>query len=256
MSRESLSEDLERAYEILLGAPLASFDAGGQYAVFVWDDMTAAEFFEELDADDLMVSPEPTPAAACGVRGDEMAWSRFEFDLARSFFLVDELELEDEDALEAIKAATEEGGDMRGLFGAALGALLKELALDPAEIEGVCMPLNARLVTDGTLADAMRAATWTMNAPEGLWAFGPRCTVEPRWEKALAAVRDPALRDHLRMLCLTAHSARGDGAWFAGRGCPGLMEWLASRGHRVLAAWEFGEGQASLAVFQMRPGRP
>lgn len=111
-----------------------------------------------------------------------------------------------------------------------------------------------RARTDGTLFDAMRTATWTMAGPEHLVPFARGAQVEPGREESLAGVSDARLRDHLRMLCLTAHWARSDGAYFLGVGeCSHDLRWIADQpGHEPVAGWEFGEGQGSSGVFAVK----
>ncbi|GLK99368.1 hypothetical protein [Dactylosporangium matsuzakiense] len=70
--------------------------------------------------------------------------------------------------------------------------------------------------TDGSLLDAMRAATVTMSDPKGLtdiegtlarhgYVQPGASAVDPRWEPVLNQLDDDALRRHLGGLCLNAH---------------------------------------------------
>ncbi|MER6911770.1 hypothetical protein ABT354_08875 [Streptomyces sp. NPDC000594] len=119
--------------------------------------------------------------------------------------------------------------------------------------------LLLRIRTDGTLFAAMRAATWTTGGPECLVTMEQgveeEAEVEPGWAERLRAVPDPALREHLSLLCLTADWARGCGAFYRGPGadaCPPMLDWFGGRpGHHAVAGWELGEGQAASAVLRI-----
>ncbi|RSN09226.1 hypothetical protein DMB42_18090 [Nonomuraea sp. WAC 01424] len=108
--------------------------------------------------------------------------------------------------------------------------------VDGDEVMGMVQWLQ-RVRTDGTLFDAMRAATWTMGGPGDLVAFENGCEVKPELEAALRRIPDPRLRDRLRTLCLTAEWARRDGGYYLGpRECPSGLRWIAEQpGHEVVA---------------------
>lgn len=116
-----------------------------------------------------------------------------------------------------------------------------------------------RVATDGTLTGAMRAATFTAGGPDELTAppGGPRTgpAAQP-WQDVLAAVPDPALRAHLRLLCLDEDDARSGGAYFCGPGTwAAATDVLAATGCTPVAGWEFGECQAGTVVVRL-PGGP
>ena len=117
-----------------------------------------------------------------------------------------------------------------------------------------------RAVTDGTLFDAMAAATCSASAPRWLLKrddardLAEDVAVDPVWELLLADVEDVALREHLAMSCVTAETCRFFGSYFHGDGY--LPHWLApvaERGRELVAAWSFGEGQGARAVFRFAP---
>ena len=62
-------------------------------------------------------------------------------------------------------------------------------------------------------------------------------TVKPKWERRLASIGHASLRDHLRMLCLNAQSARADGASYLRAKHPGFA-WMRKKNHRVVAVPE------------------
>lgn len=128
--------------------------------------------------------------------------------------------------------------------------------LDEVDSDGVMVALVLRIDTDETLFDAMRAATWTTGGPDSLVRMDEGAEVEPEWDRSLQRIPHTQLRDHLRMLSLTAPWARGYGAHFLGSGpgtCPFQLDWVSRRpGHETIAGWEFGEGQASSAVFTFK----
>jgi hypothetical protein len=119
--------------------------------------------------------------------------------------------------------------------GTHVGRVLTTRRMTAEDLAEELLHLDARIHTDGTLFDAMRHATWTMGGPDQLVPFDPDCVVEPKWERRLARVGHPVLRDHLRMLCLDAHSARYAGAHYVRarhRGFGGMRK----AGGRVVAA--------------------
>ncbi|GAA1640508.1 hypothetical protein [Actinoplanes couchii] len=232
--------DLAQAFEILLRRPLTDFDAEATYALYHWDDMQSSEFFHGDFDLGLLTRGEILPPSA-GVDGtfSSHVWP---VDLGRSMFLIE---------ADVPKL-------LRSRSGAKVGRVLAEEGLTAADLEDEWARIELRVHTDGTLFDAMRAATWTMGDPPQLTGFDPDgigLRVKPKWEKRLAAVPHTGLRDHLRMLCLDAHSARGDGAHFAGADHPGF-DWMKRKDYQVVAAWEFGEGQATSVIAQIPAQRP
>jgi hypothetical protein len=92
-----------------------------------------------------------------------------------------------------------------------------------------------------------------MSAPDGLYPFRDGYEVSDKWQAKLDQIEDPALRAHLRMLCLTDHYSRSDGARFIGRRCPGMLKVLTKLpGHTAIAGWEFGEGQAESVIVAIK----
>jgi hypothetical protein len=235
--------ELAGAFEVLLGLPLDDFDPTATYALFHWDDIMSAEFFDFFDDFDVLgsvVSPESSGAYEGG-----LSWTQWGLDLGRSLFLFD-----GDTATEAALRAASRDDSQLVVAGADLAPALTGQEFDPTE---AFLTVLARVETDGTLFEAMRAATWTMDGPADLLEFNAKVDVEEAWEEPLKRVGHPALRDHLRMLCLTEHSARSEGAFYLGaRRCPNDLQWLGQQpGHRFVTGWTFGEGQASSAIFQV-----
>ncbi|MFF0573333.1 hypothetical protein [Streptosporangium saharense] len=144
--------------------------------------------------------------------------------------------------------------------GAELGPLLGRHGVDltgkASEKLNTWLTVLLRVATDGTLADAMRAATFTERGPEHLVPIHDRSAAEP-WEERLGAVTRPALRDHLRMLCLSERDARGEGGFYYGTGHWPWSDVLEAVGCSLVAGWGFGESQAGVAVVRLpyEPGK-
>lgn len=136
------------------------------------------------------------------------------------------------------------------VLGKDLARIIRRHEVDTAVLEMI--PILARARTDGSLLDAMKAATWTMGGYGGLVMFDRDLEVEPQWQARLTAIEDLGLRTHLGQLCLTEEAARCDGAYFAGQVVHLLEGLKALPSHTLLAAWELGEGQACSAVFQVQ----
>lgn len=289
--------DLSGAFGILLGAPLDAFDPTATYAFYHWDEFLDAEFYRGLDLADLLSAEvqrpsdlaEPWhPAFRHSDDGSEMSWTRFGFDLGRSVFRVDEEMLRGDvdddiagfsgDVITALEAAATapDGTGWRAIAGTAFGGILARHGVnlaDLAKVEGdyaTCgVSLLARVQTDGSLFDAMRAATWTMGGPDRLAPFidpaaddeygiidrlpaQDAVVVEPEWEQALRNIDHTPLRDHLRSLCLSRYWAASHGGCYDGSQISNEFACLAGQGHRPVAGWHFGHAQAASAIFQLR----
>ncbi|MEV4556188.1 hypothetical protein AB0K51_04210 [Kitasatospora sp. NPDC049285] len=163
--------------------------------------------------------------------------------------------------LRTVSAEDEAGGVL--VHGAELGALLARHGVDltgpGSEQLNYWLTALLRVATDGTLTDAMRAATFTERGPEHLVApedLGrARSAAEP-WEERLSAVAHPALRDHLRVLCLTEADARSEGGCYYGADHWPWTDVLEAVDCSLVAGWGFGESQAGVAVARLsdKPG--
>jgi hypothetical protein len=158
-------------------------------------------------------------------------------------------------------ATVDEEDDSVLVRGAELGPLLARHGVDLTDqgakkLNG-WLSVQLRVATDGTLTDAMRAATFTGRGPGHLVSVGDmtraRAAAEP-WEERLGAVAHPALRDHLRMLCLSESDARSEGGFHCGADHWPVAD-LEALGCSLVAGWAFGESQAGVAVVRL-PDRP
>lgn len=241
--------ELAGAFEILLGRPLNSFDPAATYAVYHEDDLLSCDFMESGGIfSDYSKLGSVIPPDSSSAREYPLHWNRWSLDLGKSYFAVDDIDLDP--AVEAELRAASHGGDVFHVVGADLADILSrhEISFD--------MPpgVHVRAVTDGTLFDAMRVATWTMD-PDELLEFGSmdddyEVEVDDAWAAALGRIANPALRDHLRMLCLDAQSARAQGAFHSGPD-QGVFSGIAELpGKSYVTGWQFGEGQAATGIIQ------
>ncbi|MFF5246483.1 hypothetical protein ACFY3V_19525 [Streptosporangium sp. NPDC000095] len=233
-------EQLTGAFEILLGRPLASFDADAVYATFFGGDLINELGFAR---DTAWV----TPAALRGA--EPVVWDcpifdleepLPEFDASRSVFEFDKTglppEFEEDLAAACFAGRLVLGGDL-----ASLSARYDLAASDLRDTWTVCYP---RLVSDGTLFDAMRVATALGTGPESLLPFETEAAEE--WQEALAGLTPPELSAHLSFFCT--------------EGEEGLMylrtersggDLLAEQGCTLIANWEEGQSQVEFAVVQV-----
>lgn len=246
MPEDDWETQLAQGFEILLRAPLTTFDPDATYAFHHWDEVVSDDFFDEdldlalLTGGAVVGAPfDGVPALADPDEDETLSWKDWRVDLGRSVFLID---------TDIPKLGKPRPGTHVGKVLAARGLTAEDLAED-------LVHLDARIHTDGTLFDAMRHATWTMGGPDRLVPFDPECVVQPKWERRLAAVGHDGLRDHLRMLCLDAHSARCAGAHYVRNRHPGFNG-MRKAGGRVVAAWELGEAQAYSVVTALPPEAP
>ncbi|MDX6741433.1 hypothetical protein [Actinocorallia sp. A-T 12471] len=256
--------ELSLAFEALLDRPLGDYPTTAEYAHYAWNDEMSFLLIEDLVGGDLDPAALLTPPgeAAQDVHA-ALSWDRWPVDHANSLWVV-EADLCDpygplgEHAGPAL-AEVASGADFElTVSGADLLRVLAEhradlAGVDPDELTGRVQWLQ-RITTDGTLPGALRSATWTAHGPGGLVTFDADVKVKPKFDKALRRISDPALRDHLRMLCLTEYWARSRGGYYLGPGrCPHELGWIAELpGHETVAGWTYGEGQASTAVFQIK----
>lgn len=265
---EAWKPELANAFEVLLGRPLAEFSTETEYAFYYWDEEMSSMMFGELVSGELDLSAIARGELIDGARYHEddipFGLNQWALDLGQSTWLFEGRAFEADGgfgesigaALKAISAATDDG--RRAVSGADLARVLAAHGNQLNEVDSnrVMVTLILRIDTDGTLFEAMRAATWTSGGPDSLVELEEGAEVEPEWDKGLQRIPNPRLRDHLRMLTLTAHSARGYGAYFLGPGlgaCPRDLDWIRRRPDReTIAGWEFGEGQASSAVFRVK----
>ncbi|MFJ8039261.1 hypothetical protein ACIRBX_01950 [Kitasatospora sp. NPDC096147] len=159
-------------------------------------------------------------------------------------------------AVRAVGVEPEEGGEVL-VRGAELAALLTRYGVELASVGALngWLGVVLRVDCDGTLDDAMRAATFTTGTPAE-WAGLPGEDREPSaadpWQDALAVVPDAAVRRRLRHLSRSARDARAYGARYrAAETWPAATESLAAAGHLLVAGWEFGECQAGTAVVRL-----
>ncbi|MEV8633056.1 hypothetical protein AB0395_15495 [Streptosporangium sp. NPDC051023] len=144
------------------------------------------------------------------------------------------------------------------VHGAELGPLLDRHGIDlTSEESGKLngwLTVLLRVATDGTLTDAMRAATFTERGPGHLVSIhdmDDAFSADEPWEERLSAVTHPALRDHLRMLCRTEDDARSEGGFYYGTDHWPWSDLLEAVGCSLVAGWGFGESQAGTAVVRL-----
>ncbi|MDP9863874.1 MULTISPECIES: hypothetical protein [Streptosporangium] len=162
--------------------------------------------------------------------------------------------------LRTVSSVDEAGGVL--VHGAELGPLLGlhgvDLTKEKSKKLNGWLTVLLRVATDGTLTDAMRAATFTERGPEHLVSIhdmDDACSAGEPWEERLSAVTHPALRDHLRMLCLTEDDARSEGGFYCGTAYWPWTDVLEAVGCSLVAGWGFGESQAGTAVVRL-PDKP
>lgn len=268
---EAWDAALAGAFDTLLGEAPALYDATG-YAVYYGSDSIDEFLFPNTWATpESLVDPEPRelPDSDGEYPFSPSAWR---FDLSGSLFHFDPDLLagtgpwsdgghkgprpfDDDFVIEARAASLTDLGEVV-VRGADLGPLLARHGIDltrkTSRRLNCWLTLLLRVATDGTLGDAMRAATFTHRGPGHLVTFGEEGyfdSAEERWEKALSTIPDAQLRDHFRMLCLDANHARSSGAYYYGRDSwPFSTDTLKAAGCSLVAGWEFGESQAGTAV--------
>jgi len=246
-------DDLRRGFEILLGKPLESFPQHARYELWFFVDselLPPADRVASLSHDQLAIDPPAEPAAAHDRETAEF-WLRYPVDYAHTLFVYDKHDLghAPHELVVALQSSH------YALTGKELAALADAARLDFAAALRLCWYACRRAVTDGTLFDAMSAATLSTSAPHWLAsraqydAMADKIRFEPRWENAFKPIVDPALREHLLMSCVDLRTSRWAGSWFdPKRKTDVWLEPVTRRGGEILAIWHSGEGQATRAV--------
>ncbi|MFE3073344.1 hypothetical protein [Streptomyces sp. NPDC059247] len=267
---------LAGAFAILLGAQPPVDPGAAGYAVYY-----ASDSLDEFLFPNTWVTPEPLSAREPRNLPDQdgpypfSPWA-WRFDLSESLFRFDADLLAGtgpwgdgghkgprpfDDAfvadLRTVSPLDEAGGVL--VRGTELGTLLGRhgvvLTGEESEQLNGWLTVLLRVATDGTLPDAMRAATFTGRGPAHLVSTDDiryaDSAAEP-WEERLGAVAHPGLRDHLRMLCLAREHARGEGGFYLGSDAwPWPTDVLEATGCSLVAGWGFGESQAGTAVVRL-----
>lgn len=270
---------LDGAFQMLLGGK-SDEDPAAVYGVYYADDSIDEFLFPNTWATpEGLAGHEPGELPLPGAEEYPFSPAEWRFDFGESLFCFDGQFLDaigpwgegghksprpfSDGFVADLRAVAIDGASNLLVRGADLGPVLArhgvDLTHESSEQLNGWLTVLLRVATDGTLADAMRAATFTGRGPDHLAPFDDEGYVdaaEPRWEKTLSAVSHPALRDHLRMLCLDAHGARCCGAFYCGaEQWPFTTGILDEIGCTLVAGWEFGESQAGTAVVRL-PGRP
>lgn len=253
-----MQDDLRRGYEILLGRPLDTFEADARYELWFFVDSELLAEHERVPAltiEQLVVGRPSARSASHDTKHGEF-WQRYAVDYARTLFVYDKHDLDDapEDLVAALQA------HHHALSGEELARVVDAAGLALADVLQACWYACRRAVTDGSLADAMAAATLSQSLPAGMLSRAQHDNAdeirfEPRWEHALREVGDEALREHLLMSCVDLQTARWAGSWFDPKHKPDVwLEPVVKRGGTILAIWHTGEGQATRAVVKLAAG--
>ena len=235
-------ERLTGAFEILLGRPLSSYDPDAVYATYFGGNLINEIGFDR----------DPAWVGQAALSGAEpVVWDYppydegeppLEFDASRSVFGYGKSGLP-----AAFEADLAQACFSPGLVrGADLAPLLArhELDLTAPDLADTWGVVHPRIVSDGTLLGALRAATGLGAGPECLLPFEVEAAEE--WQEALAEVMPPELRTHLSFFCTDGEA----GLMYLGddRSGGGL---LTKEGCTLIANWEEGQSQIEFAVVRL-----
>jgi hypothetical protein len=247
----SWKDQLTAAFEILLGRPLTSYDPGAVYATFFDGDV-----FCEIDFSCLFHRP-CVPAwldqdaldgrKTITIDGLSLYYRGeppLQFDASGSVFELDLTALP-EAAASKLTAACFSSDDSYGLItGRSVSAVLKDFSPGlPAGCWSVAYP---RIASDGSLWDAMRAATGLGLTPATLIPFNQEAS-EP-WRTRLATISHPGLKAHLALGC--GDHSRAEGLIYHGTGGSGGYP-LEKEGCGLIANWEERDWYCQVSVVQL-----
>lgn len=233
-------EQLAGAFEILLGRPLTSFDPGAVYATFFGGNLIDELSFARDTAWVNPVALGGTEPVVWDCPIFDLDEPLLEFDASRSVFEFDKAGLPLE--FEADLAAACFAG--RLVLGGDLVPLLARYDLAGSDLRDTWTVCYPRMVSDGTLFDAMRVATALGTGPESLLPFEAEAAEE--WREALAGAMPPELFAHLSFFC-----TEGDEGLMYLRTERSGGDLLAEEGCTLIANWEEGQSQVEFAVVQL-----
>ncbi|MET8830124.1 hypothetical protein ABZX40_32505 [Streptomyces sp. NPDC004610] len=241
---------LAHAFGVLVGRPLDEFDPDAVYAVTLQGNaLNESGFLKEPDwvRTQALSGAEPIP---CDFGLSGRPDRRPQCDASTSVFEFWRCDSPEsplpKDFAAALMAASFGQYMIRGVE---LAPLLDRFGVDltaPAlkDTWDVCFP---RLISDGTLLDALRVALETGRTPEDLLPFPFTTEPEEDWEEDLAGIEHPTLRRHLGYFCTDGEEGMmpvgQDVSLFA----------LEDEGCEPVYGWEDGHGQIDLAVIKLSP---
>jgi hypothetical protein len=227
-------QDLTAAFTVMLGRPVDDFDADREYVLYYLNSVARG-----LTGDSLR-----------GTRSLDVALSPdWLIDLDRSVF---EIEFLEESPLSEALGARPESNLVAEAFRTVSGRELAAGGFTPADLAGGDVTVTAalRVVTDGSLRDAMLTAIRGRQGPDGLRphpeegraALFPDPEAPPPPE--LGTIGDPRLRAHVWSPYL-------DRPWDPG-GAPQKRDFLPGE---PVGAWDLAYfGEISLVVTAVAPG--
>ncbi|MBW4717558.1 hypothetical protein [Saccharothrix obliqua] len=232
---------LTRAFEILLGGPLSDHPGDAVHVAYVGGNV-----FDEFGYN--RVADWVRPAALRGAEPVVLDCSLFDageppsrFDAANSVFEFEDVRETGHAAFAADLAGASFGGGL--VRGGDLAVLAERHGVDLADDTwtGRWYVPYPRLVSDGTLWDAMRVALTLGDGPADVLPLEGEAAEE--WAEALEAVEDPGLRAHLAHYC-----GDGDSGLLYLRSTGDVM---AEEGCSVVANWEEGQSQVEFTVVRL-----
>ena len=255
---------LADAFEILLGRPLSGYAAEAVYAVYFGGNWFGEG---EFDRDAAWVGPEALAGREAVAFDDLELYYQGEvplrFDASESWFEITNADGRPADAAKDLAGLPEGAAeDLIAAFlpdspftlvrGRDLGAVVDRHRIDLAAVNWqVAYP---KIVSDGSLIDAMRVATGIGHGPENLVALtgkdADRAEPEESWATALAEVTPVELRDHLLLGC----QERGTGVGLAFLGASsssGADPLLPDDDCELLACWDEDENQREVNVVRL-----
>lgn len=231
------------AFAVVLGRPLDAYD-DAVYAASI-----SGNFMDEVG-----FLRDPAWVRPAALRGDEpVVWHVFDesprpsvFDASGSVFELHRPEGAESplpgEFADAVAEVAFEPGLVRG---ADLASLVERygVALDDPAFAGTWTVYFPRLVSDGTLVDALRAALGIGRTPEAL--MDTAIEADEEWAAELAAIAHPGLRTHLGFFFSDGDS--GMVPLFDDTDAGGLE----TSGCEPVAGFEDGHGQVDIRVVRL-----
>ena len=248
MTTEDWQQILTDGFGAFLGRSLDEYGPDASYGAYFW----AGNFLREVEfADDPQWLDPEALAGRLLVEDENIVMydegeAPLRFDASTSIFA-----FEDESVLPPEFAAGLSAASLPSNKGLVLGRDLGDLLTrHPVDLTGEALAeawyvLYPRISSDGTLRDAMRAATGVGEGPDSLIEFDGEPDEE--WEENVARVAHPGLRAHLSFGCqevgeTTLSYVAEDFLSFWG---------LEGEGCSVIAAWDEIQNQVEVGVFRL-----
>ena len=243
---------LNKGFSILLQKPITEFDNTLDYHLYI--NIDSPSYIEETKYIDL-TSLETSPVNTVNEIREGNGLNNLKIDFSKSYFPVYNRYYKSDYDDSCIKNI-----DNVFLLGSSVAKIAKSQSIN---INKIIFDFDTkeeviyRVDTDGSLFDAIQAATFTKNSAQliDLESYGVEkddIIIDQKWKDALLQIKDPKLRAHFSLFCVTAETARYAGFWNSlNDNYASALEPITNIGKRIIE-WTTTETLSpTIGIFQM-----